>query len=55
VADEAVKLISRTFDGNPRHLHEFCEGIEAARWAIHPLQQLLLKFIESKIAREAKD
>ncbi|PNF16929.1 hypothetical protein B7P43_G03694 [Cryptotermes secundus] len=50
---QAVKLISRTFEGNPKHLREFCEGVEAARQVVHPLHQpLLLKFIESKIAGE---
>lgn len=49
-------LISKTFDGNPRHLREFCEGVEAARQVVHPAKQpLLLKFIESKITGEAKD
>jgi hypothetical protein len=53
---QAVKLISRTFDGNAKHLREFCEGVEAARQVVHPLQQpLLLKYIESKITGEAKD
>jgi hypothetical protein len=53
---QAVKLISKTFDGNPKHLREFCEGVEAARQVVHPTKQpLLLKFIESKITGEAKD
>jgi DNA-directed RNA polymerase subunit L len=53
---QAVKLISKSFDGNPKHLREFCEGVEAARQVVHPLQKpLLLKFIESKITGEAKD
>jgi hypothetical protein len=55
-AVQAVKLIPRTFNGNPKHLREFCEGVEAARQVVHPLQRpLLLKFIESKITGEAKD
>jgi hypothetical protein len=28
---QAVKLIPITFDGNPRKLLEFCEGVESAR------------------------
>jgi hypothetical protein len=53
---QAVKLISITFDGNPKQLREFCDGVEAARQVVHPAkQQLLLKFIESKITGEAKD
>jgi hypothetical protein len=28
---QAVILISETFNGNPRPLHEFCEGVQAAR------------------------
>jgi hypothetical protein len=53
---QAVKLISTTFNGNPKQLREFCEGVEAARQVVHPLQHpLLLKFIESKITGEAKD
>jgi hypothetical protein len=46
----------KSFDGNPKHLREFCERDEAARQVVHPLQHpLLLKFIESKITGEAKD
>jgi hypothetical protein len=52
---QAVKLISITFDGNPRKLREFCEGVEAARQVVHPSKySLLLKFVESKITGEAK-
>jgi hypothetical protein len=41
---------------NPKCLREFCEGVEAARQVVHPTKHpLLLKFIESKITREAKD
>jgi hypothetical protein len=44
---QAVKLISKTFDRNPKHLREFCEGVEAARQVVHPTKRpLLLKFIE---------
>jgi hypothetical protein len=53
---QAVKLISRTFDGNPKHLREFCEGVETARQVVHPAKHpLLLKFIESNISGKAKD
>lgn len=53
---QAVKLISRNFDGNPRHLREFIEGVEAATEVVHPNKRsLLLKFIESKITGNAKD
>jgi hypothetical protein len=53
---QAVKLIPKSFDGNPKCLREFCEGVEAARQVVHPLKQpMLLKFIESKITGEAKD
>jgi SMC interacting uncharacterized protein involved in chromosome segregation len=53
---QAAKLIPKSFDGNPKHLREFCEGVEAAIQVVHPTkQQLLLKFIESKISGEAKD
>jgi hypothetical protein len=52
---QAVKLISKSFDGNPWHLREFCEGVESAIQVVHPSKQaLLLKFIESKITGEAK-
>jgi DNA-directed RNA polymerase subunit L len=48
--------INITFDGNPKHLRKFCEGVEAARQVVHPLQHpLVLKFIESKITGEAKE
>jgi hypothetical protein len=53
---QAVKLIQRNFDGNPKYLREFCEGVESARQVVHPTKYpLLLKFIESKITGEAKD
>jgi hypothetical protein len=53
---QAVKLVSKNFDGNPKDLREFCEGVESAREVVHPTKQgLLLKFIESKITGEAKD
>ena len=29
---EASKLISKTFDGNPKHLREFIDGVEAAAY-----------------------
>jgi hypothetical protein len=53
---QAVKLIQRNFDGNPKYLREFCEAVESARQVVHPTKYpLLLKFIESKITGEAKD
>jgi hypothetical protein len=53
---QAIKLIAKSFDGNPKSLREFCEGVEAARQVVHPTKHpLLLKFIESKITGEAKD
>jgi hypothetical protein len=53
---QAVKLNQRNFDGNPKYLREFCEGVESARQVVHPTKYpLLLKFIESKITGEAKD
>jgi hypothetical protein len=27
----AVKLIPKNFDGNPKYLREFCDGVEASR------------------------
>jgi hypothetical protein len=53
---QAVKLIPRSFDGNPKYLREFCDGVKAARQIVYPTKYpLLLKFIESKITGEAKD
>jgi hypothetical protein len=53
---QAVKLISKNFDGNPKELREFCEGVESARQVVHPSKYpLLLKFTESKITGEAKE
>lgn len=53
---QAIKLIPRTFDGNPKLLREFIEGADAAVEVVDPnQQQLLLKFIESKIVGDAKD
>jgi hypothetical protein len=53
---QAVKLIPKNFDGNPKYLREFCQGIESARQVVDPTKHpLLLKFIEPKITGEAKD
>jgi hypothetical protein len=53
---QAVKLIPKNFDGNPKQLCEFCEGVESVRQVVHPTKHpLLLKFIEFKITGEAKD
>jgi hypothetical protein len=53
---QAIKLVSKNFDGDPKCLREFCEGVESARQVVHPTKHpLLLKFIESKIIGEAKD
>jgi hypothetical protein len=53
---QAVKLIPKSFDGNPKCLREFFEGVEAATQVVHPTKHpLLLKIIESKITGEAKD
>jgi hypothetical protein len=53
---QAVKVIPRNVDGNPKQLREFCESVESARQVVYPTKKpLLLKFIESKITREAKD
>jgi hypothetical protein len=53
---QAVKLIPKRFNGNPKELREFCEGVESARQVVHPSKYpLLLKFVESKITGEAKD
>jgi hypothetical protein len=35
---QAVKLIPKSFDGNPKCLREFCEGAEAAMQVVHPLK-----------------
>ena len=53
---QAVKLIPRPFEGNPKQLREFIEGVESALEVIHPVkQELLLKFVVAKIQGEAKD
>jgi hypothetical protein len=53
---QAVKLISKNFDGNPKDLRKFCEGVEAVREIVHPTKKgLLLKFIESETTGGAKD
>jgi hypothetical protein len=53
---QAVKLIPKSFDGNPKCLREIFEGVEAAKHVMHPTKHpLLLKFVESKITGEAKD
>jgi hypothetical protein len=55
-ATQAVKLIPRPFEGNPRQLREFIEGAEAAIEVTHPRQHgLVLKFIIAKIQGDAKD
>lgn len=35
-------MISETFDANPKHLCEFCEGVEAAKQVVHPAKDRLL-------------
>ena len=53
---QAVKLIPLNFDGDPKQLSAFIEGVEAAIEVVHPAKQkLLLKFVESKITGDAKD
>ena len=53
---QASKLIPFSFDGNPRLLREFIEGVEAAHQLVHPNKHgLLLKFVEAKITGEAKE
>jgi hypothetical protein len=55
-ATQAVKLIPRPFEGNPKQLREFIEGAEAAIEVTHPRQrELVLKFIVAKIQGDAKD
>ena len=53
---QAIKLIPRPFEGNPKQLREFIEGAEAAIAVTHPgKRELLLKFITAKIQGDAKD
>jgi hypothetical protein len=53
---QAVKLIPRPFEGNPKQLREFIEGAEAAIAVTHPeKRELVLKFIVAKIQGDAKD
>jgi hypothetical protein len=55
-ATQAVKLIPRPFEGNPKQLREFIEGAEAAIEVTYPEQRaLVLKFIFAKIQGDAKD
>ena len=45
---QSVKLIPRLFEGNPKQLREFIEGVESALEVTHPTKhELLLKFIIS--------
>jgi hypothetical protein len=39
---QAVKLIPRNFEGNPKQLREFCQGMEAAIKVVHPTKHPLL-------------
>jgi hypothetical protein len=53
---QAVKLIPRPFECNPKQLREFVEGVEAANGVVHPDKKgLLLKFVVAKIQGDAKD
>jgi hypothetical protein len=53
---QAVKLIPRPSEGNPKQLREFIEVAEAAIAVTHPgKRELLLKFIVAKIQGDAKD
>jgi hypothetical protein len=38
---QPVKMISKNFDGNPKDLREFCEGVKSARQVVHPTKQAL--------------
>ena len=40
---QAVKLIPNNFNGNPKQLREFCEGVESARQVVHPNKQPLFE------------
>ena len=43
---QAVKLIPRPFEGNPKELREFIEGVESALEVTRPTKrELLLKFL----------
>jgi hypothetical protein len=53
---QAVKLIQKPFEGNPRQLREFIEGVEATIEVTPPEKhELLLKFIVAKIQGDAED
>jgi hypothetical protein len=53
---QAIKLIPRPFEGNPKQLREFIEGVEVAIGVVHPNKhELLLKFVFAKIQGDAKD
>ena len=52
---QAIKLIPFSFNGEPKQLREFIEGVESAIEVVHPTKQnILLKFIESKVMGDAK-
>lgn len=52
---QAIKLVPKSFDGNPRELREFIESVDAAYEVVNPSKHsLFLKFVEAKICGEAK-
>jgi hypothetical protein len=53
---QALNLISRPFEGNPKQLRKFTEGIEATIGVVPPnKQELFLKLVVEKILGDAKD
>jgi hypothetical protein len=50
---KAVKLIPKSFTGNPVELREFIQNVEAAYEMVEPLDYLF-KFVCTKIGEEAK-
>jgi hypothetical protein len=52
---QAIRLIPRSFDGNPAELREFIQNVESTYDIVNPLDfELLFKFVCAKIAGEAK-
>ena len=52
---EAMKLITRPFDGNKKKLRDFIQNVDVAFELVHPSKhEILLKFVKTKITGYAR-
>jgi len=52
---EAMKLITRLFDGDKKRLRQFIENVDVAFELVHPNKHdILLKFLKTKVTGDAR-